>query len=270
MIEVTEINRYPLTGASAQSLEVAHVVPAGIDLDRALVLFDDSVEGDIKPRISQRELPMLACFGAIATEATTELYIPNYGNFYVDADATGELVTVSEFGDETPCFDLGDDFARRFQRSLNRPDIRLGLKTPEWLAGGVVAPSERTNRPIHIVTRATIREIQRRLPSAQFGADRFRPGVLVDGDIEPFEENEWVGKQLTIAGVAFFVSKLTARCPVPGYDQRRGINRKDVPKAYRELPKNDKNKPVVGVYAYPMLGLGESGDIAIGDIVSLS
>ncbi len=48
------------------------------------------------------------------------------------------------------------------------------------------------------------------------------------------------------------VSRPTERCPVPGYDQRTGTNRKDVPKLYRELPKSDDNKPIVGVYLYRM------------------
>ena len=276
MIEVTGIFRYPLTGAAAESLEVSNVLPSGLEHDRHLVLYDSSVEGKVKPRVSQKQLPRLACYGAFAHDETTELYLPNYGNFFVDESSVGEPVMVEEFGDATPCFDLGDQFANRFSSQLGRPALRLAIKSLDWIAGRVVPVADRACQPMHLVSMPTVRVLQARQPQSNFGAERFRANVWADGDIEPFAENDWVGKTIVINGEEYMVSRPTERCPVPGYDQRTGVNRKDVPKLYRELPKSDEKKPIVGVYLYRVARGQSVGDaqthpqIALGQELELA
>lgn len=170
---------------------------------------------------------------------------------------------VDEFGDQVPANDMGDRFAARLSQFLGVPGVRLARKAQDWLAGGVTPPALRHNRAIHIVNRATVRAVQARMPESTFGTERFRPSIVVDGEIEAFQENEWLNEQIVIGGVTYAVNALTKRCPVPGYDQRMGRNRKDVPKLYRDLPKAD-NKPVFGVYAYPLIAIGDGAELTVG------
>ncbi len=74
MIEVTGVHRYPLTGARAESLEIATVAPAGIKGDRVLVLYDGNNESPAKPRVSQLRARPLATVAAVMAPEAVELY----------------------------------------------------------------------------------------------------------------------------------------------------------------------------------------------------
>jgi hypothetical protein len=44
---------------------------------------------------------------------------------------------------------------------------------------------------------------------------RFRPNAIINGrGMQPFEEFSWVGRVITIGGISWFVSNITARCSV--------------------------------------------------------
>lgn len=264
MIEVVQICRYPLTGARAETLEHADILASGLRGDRKLLLYQAASEDEPAKRASQLEFPSLSCVQARTAEDSTEIYIPNYGNFYIqDTDDPTEL-TINEFGDQVPAVDAGDAFARRFQKYLGKENLRLAQKSAAWMLGGLTHPQERVNRPLHIVSMASVRELQQRMPLANFGAERFRPNIVIDGDLEPFEENQWLEHPVVINGIAYQITQLTQRCPVPGYDQRTGAKKKDVPKLYKGLQKNSKNRPVFGVYAVPTLNTNEETTVGLG------
>jgi hypothetical protein len=46
--------------------------------------------------------------------------------------------------------------------------------------------------------------------------ERFRPNVVLDGDLEPFAEDDWV--EVQVGEVRLRVSEPCDRCPVPGID----------------------------------------------------
>lgn len=270
MIEVTQICRYPLTGGRAEVLETAELLGSGLKDDRKLLLYrPGQTEEDPPKRVSQLEYSTLACVQARTTEGATELYIPNYGNFYVSNTDDQPDIVVDEFTDHVPVIDTGDQFARRFQRYLGSETVRLAQKSAAWMRGEVVAPSKRSNRPLHIVSMASVRALQAKLPTARFGVERFRPNIVIDGDLEPFEENKWLEHSIVINGVACRITKLTQRCPVPGYDQWTGIKKKDVPKGYRMLEKDIKNRPIFGVYAVPELKVDQSAIVQLSEQIEI-
>lgn len=268
MIEVAGVYRYPLTGARAEVLSAATVGPSGIEGDRNLVLYDALADDVVMPRVSQLKIRALAKVACNYGDRFVEYCLPNYGNFYVDSKSHGDEVVVAEFGDEVPCHDMGDLHANRLQRQLGHEGIRLAKKTEEWLTGGTVRPSERHNRPIHIVSAVTLRELQNRARGMginnTFQADRFRPNIVIDGSLVAFEENEWQGSRIIIGDVAYFIQEPTPRCPVPGFDQRTGQSMKDIPKLYRGMPQNEEGTALMGVYAYPVMEVGDSAGLAVG------
>jgi uncharacterized protein YcbX len=255
MSEVVGLYRYPLTGARAENLEDAQLNRNGIVGDRELVLYESRQQEDgSHMRVSQKEIRDIARISAFTTVQGIELVYPNYGNFYVPKLVEGKEVRVDEFGDITPAYDCGDAFARRFEYFTGKPSIRLAQKSKAWRFGdSEISPIKRRNRPVHIIHESTIKELRRRSPKSNFGADRFRPNIVLDGPEEAFCENALLEKMIEIGNAVMQVHDVTRRCSVPGNDQTTGKNLKDIPKLYPSVPKaEDDGKPIIGVYAYPI------------------
>jgi uncharacterized protein YcbX len=68
--------------------------------------------------------------------------------------------------------------------------------------------------PVHLVTSAAIRSLERDLPGSVIDARRFRPNILVDwpdGD-EPVPEHGWIGREIRIGNVVLRGREPCGRC----------------------------------------------------------
>ena len=66
---------------------------------------------------------------------------------------------------------------------------------------------------VHILTTATLKQLQTVYPQGSFEARRFRPNLIVAPREEGFVENSWVGRTLVIGeGVRLKVTCATGRC----------------------------------------------------------
>ena len=275
MSQIESINRYPLSGAQADPLEESLLNLNGIVGDRYFLLYRPEAKPEGSDRISQKQFPRLAQLAACYTRSSTAMQItfPDQAAIEVPlSDGLGGDWLVNEFGDATPVIDewyWQSDYLSDFLGI----QVRLGQKSPAWFRnedGHYPKPAERSIAPLHIVSRASVAELQLRAGTTDFGAERFRPNLVVDTDEAPFSENEWVGRVLMVGRTAVQIHRGTKRCPIPGYDQKTGENKKDVPKLYRDLPKSaGDNKPLFGVYGYPLLRLGENEVICVGDRIEI-
>lgn len=277
MAEVVSLNQFPVTGAQAQAKMSLLLNAAGPEGSRLFVLYDPTVDPEQAfNRVSQKEHNALA--------RVTSKYVTNYdgdkdllvgfdghGIGLVCVNQEGERVTVNEWGDQVPAFDAGDRIAEQFSEYLGGASVRLAQKSSAWIHQTPDDIQDRTNAPLHIVTTASVRELQARAGNTDFGAERFRPDMVVDLGDEPFIENDLVGSVLRVGGALIAIRRATKRCPVPGVDQITGVNRKDVPKLYRSLAKSssEKPKPIFGVYGYPLIELGDVKLVCVGDEVSV-
>ena len=82
----------------------------------------------------------------------------------------------------------------------------LGMPVTLAREGGV---SHFDASPIHLVTTASLRWLQSRLPQSRVDERRFRPNITVASDEC---ELSWVGKTLGIGGVTLRVTAPTGRC----------------------------------------------------------
>jgi uncharacterized protein YcbX len=68
--------------------------------------------------------------------------------------------------------------------------------------------------PLSLITTQTIARLGE-MVGARLEVQRFRPNMLVEAsDTAPFQEDEWVGRVLTIGGMAMRVDKRDGRCVV--------------------------------------------------------
>lgn len=68
--------------------------------------------------------------------------------------------------------------------------------------------------PIHLVTSAAIRSLERELPGSVIDVRRFRPNILVDWPDEPeaIPEHGWVGREIRIGDVVLKGREPCGRC----------------------------------------------------------
>lgn len=281
MAYVDSLHYYPLSGARPISPENFDVSAAGAVHDRLFVLYNSRINArDGENRVSQKQIRQLAQVSitpeVVFDEQVFSITAPGIDTLLL-TDFDGEPDTqVNEFGDIVPAFDTGsarlylDPIVSAYEESNDLVgNIRLAQKHPLWFFVGFEEAKNRTVAPLHIVTSSSVEALQRLAKTSSFGAERFRPNIVVDteGSV-PFIENDWIGRTIYVGGVPVLLTRPTKRCPVPGYDQVTGENKKDIPKLYPGLEHVD-GKPIFGVYGYPILDAGDVAEINIGDSIYL-
>ena len=213
---VAELWRYPVKSMRGERIERAEVTPAGLVGDRAwaVVDVDSGMVGSAKhPRLWAALLQCQAWYPSPPTAGppgAVAIRLP-------DGRRTGS--------DDPEVHDL-------LSRHLGRP-VRLVSEAPEgnsylavWpegvmpdeylaqvrvpggeaegtltrLANAVAAPPGTffDVAALHVLTRSALRELGDRVPSSRFDVERYRPNVVLEGDVAPFVENGWPGAVLTL------------------------------------------------------------------------
>ncbi len=122
---------------------------------------------------------------------------------------------------------------------------------------------------LHILTTASLTELQKRYPSGRMESRRFRPNLIISTHAEQtgFVENDWVGKTLRIGEVRLLITDPCPRCVMPTLAQSDLAKDNKILKVIAEntvyVPFADKALPSVGVYAKVL----QAGIIKRSDVV---
>ena len=88
---------------------------------------------------------------------------------------------------------------------------------------------------------------------------RFRSNIIIEG-INPWEELDWIGKNIEINGLFFKVEKPVNRCLAINCNPVSGIRDKNVLKSMLDI--QDKKPPV---FAIKLIPLNAEGEIIVGN-----
>jgi len=98
-----------------------------------------------------------------------------------------------------------DDADDRDREDGTLTELTLALSSPAGTFFDVAA--------LHVVTASTLARLGELEPESRFAVERYRPNVVISGEIEPFAENTWAGCELEIGGgIAASVVMPTMRC----------------------------------------------------------
>ena len=119
----------------------------------------------------------------------------------------------------------------------------------------------------HLMSSATLAACAQARPDLNWDVRRFRPNLLIDvaDGIEPFGEEAWVGRTLTMGTVELSVQSPTVRCAMPlraqpGLEQQPGLDRQPAMfAAMNELNTTYPNH--LGIY----LQVVRPGTVTVGD-----
>ncbi|MGX1788558.1 MOSC domain-containing protein [Bosea sp. NPDC055332] len=187
MGEVAELWRYPVSSMAGEQLDQLDVDAGGVAGDRIWGLLD-------------------AATGRIASPGREKHFI---GVPRAHAKAVEEGVALSLDGERW----AGPQDTELLEGLSQAFGFMPLLKPFDAVGSGGFRPRYE-HAPIHLVTRAAIRSLERELPGSVIDVRRFRPNILVDWPDggEAIPEHGWIGREIRIGDVVLKGREPCGRC----------------------------------------------------------
>jgi uncharacterized protein YcbX len=219
-VTLTDLHVYPIKSCRGITLESARLAPTGFTDDRHWML--------VRPNgrfITQREYPRMALIGTQVDADALTLAAPGMSAISVPREMSGEsrAVTVWKFdGRGIDCGDAAAAWASQFLETPLRL-VRFDSSAPrecseEWTPGTRATTEFSDGYPILVISRASLAELNSRLPRA-LPMERFRPNVVIDG-VDAYDEDRI--HELRAGPVTLRIVKPCTRCSITTTDQQRG------------------------------------------------
>ena len=247
MIEVTRLYRYPIKGLSAQPLaRVALDAGKPFPHDRIFALARPGapIDGE-DPKWAKKGLFLMLMLDENLAKVATLL------------DPETMRLTVTEGNREVASAELSDRADRteienlfwRLLPTLPGPPVLVRSRGGHFM--------DKPDNVISLINLATVRSLEQ-----QWGVEidplRFRANIYIDG-ARPWEEFDWVGKDIRIGDAVFAVDRKNGRCGATNVNPTTARRDLDIPSSLRATF-GHKN---LGVY----LIVRDAGEIAVGNSV---
>lgn len=210
MITLKNIYRYPVKSLSPQPLEAIDLNPGdGLKGDRCYALAPGStaLNGTTTEWMAKNNFLVLVKHEKLAALETTF------------DDDTG-ILTVQRGGKQVARGNLDDPIGRTmiesFFTAYMGDQARGQIKIAKAADGHSL--EDQSSRSVSIINLATVRDMERVQGSA-IDPLRFRGNLYIDG-AEPWQEFEWLGKDISIGGVTLTVRERTGRCGATGVNPK--------------------------------------------------
>jgi uncharacterized protein YcbX len=257
---VAELISYPVKSCAGVPLTEALLTEAGLAHDRTFMVVD--ADGVFR---SQRRDPLLAVVQPALSEdgALLTLGAPNVEDLSIEVALGAARRDVLLFGNRYHGIDQGGAVAEWLSSVLGRT-ARLVRVPPEhqrvtdgWTRG---TSAYADSSPIHAISRATLRELNRRLAGAAVPMSRFRPNIVIDGWECPHMEDQ--ARRVRMGNAELGYAKLAIRCAVALVDQGSGV--KAGPEPIRTLA-TYRRMPGDGVAFGAKFSVLQTGKLTVGD-----
>jgi len=231
VIRLDGIHLHPVKSTAVRPVLHGDVEPWGLSGDRRWMVVD--AEGEcVTAREEHRLLSVTADTPATAPELAAALRLTAPGRAPLEVDVPrGPAVPVTVHGRGLEGVEAPDEAAAWFPAVLGRDDLRLvHVHSPRPLSPTHGRPGEATAfadaYPVTLASRASLARLREWVattaeergeePRSPLAVERFRPNLVVDGDLEPFEEDRW--PRVRVGAVEFRVAKPVDRCVLTTID----------------------------------------------------
>ena len=231
MTRLDGIHLHPVKSTAVRPVLHGDVEPWGLRGDRRWMVVDATGEC-----VTAREEPRLFTVTADTVDTDAGLTValrlsaPGHGSLEVE-EPHGRAVPVTVHGRGLEAVAAPDEAAAWFGEVLGRDDLRLvHVHRPRPLSPTHARPGEATAfadaYPVTLASAASLRRLRDWVAETALerGEDarpplvveRFRPNLVVDGDLDPFEEDRW--RRVQVGAVEFRVVKPVDRCVMTTVD----------------------------------------------------
>jgi uncharacterized protein YcbX len=265
-MRVESLRRYPVKSMLGEVVNSMYVDEQGAEGDRRLALVD-AVTGHVASAKQARLWRGLLKCTANGSTGRVSIGLPDGTNVAADDPAVDELLS-RLLGRRVRLISQRPDGA-----TLERPDPEklLELGVDAEVGGRILKIGQATpgdsftdDAPLHAITTATLEHIG-------VEALRYRPNLVIatPAGHPPYDEDNWIGRDLTVGEARLRVLASTSRCVVPTLEHgalARAPQALRTPAAENRLQAGSSGaQPCAGVY----LEVVGKGVIAIGDRVTL-
>ncbi|MBS0242287.1 MAG: MOSC domain-containing protein [Proteobacteria bacterium] len=244
--EIVGLYRYPVKGLSAESLDhVALDVGKTFPHDRAYAI--ENGAGRFDPD-DPKYLPKIHFLMLMRDERLATLS--------TQFDDTTDTLTVLRDGRQVARGNLTTPIGRKLIEQFFAAYMKGELRgAPKVVSAPDHSFSDVAAKCVHIVNLASLRELER-VTGRKLSPIRFRPNVVIDG-VPPWEEFNWLGREIDLGSVRLKVFKRTQRCDATNVDPATGAREGSIP---AELQRTWGHADF-GVYAKVI----SAGELKIGD-----
>lgn len=217
---LSALNIYPVKSCRGIPLQNARVSESGLADDRHWMM--------VRPQgrfVTQRELPRMALIGTSVSAEALQLTAPGMPALTVAREGAGLPVGIVVWKFSGGGIDYGDEAAQWCTQYLGTP-LRLvrfdasqeRVCNPEWTQGLRAVTQFADGYPVLIISRASLAELNSRLPK-ELPMARFRPNVVID-DVGAYDEDRI--HELATDEVTLRIVKPCTRCSITTTDQQSG------------------------------------------------
>ena len=275
---VISLRRYPVKSMTGEKLTETVLTQRGLLGDRAYALVDTQTGNVASGKNPRKWSRLLSCRSefidpprSVETIPTVRITLPDGETVASDQEDVhdvlsrflGHQVQLTAAPPSAPNLEICLTGLEGIAPKDTVLDIAMGKGAPEgtFFDFGVV----------HIITTASLAQLQEHYPAGSFDERRFRPNIVVESaqGETGFVENEWIGHTIAIGDeVRLQVFEPTGRCVMTTLAQGDlphdpGILRTAADHNRVHVAALDKDLPSVGVYANVLNG----GTIRTGDSV---
>lgn len=264
MIELSQINIYPVKSCKGISLTRSEVVPLGLKNDRRWMAVDP--QGNF---LSQRCLPRMALIEPAISSKSLMLKAPDFDSIEIPLQADlPDLCSVRIWDDVCTARDCGEEVAKWLTEFLETKS-RLVTMGDEF--NRIVDANYSQNRdqvsfadafPLLLISSASLRDLNERLDHP-VPMNRFRPNLVVSG-CDPYAEDQW--SRISVGGLIMYVCKPCSRCATPTVDQSTGMKGSEPLATLATYRKGVDNKVFFG---QNLINEQKAGELVLGMEVSI-
>jgi uncharacterized protein YcbX len=219
-MHISELAIHPLKSARRVTVPALELTDLGPAWDRRWMLADN-----VGRFVTQRTHPRLCLLEARVEEGRLTLAAPGMPRLEVAESSTPAIVAVTVWNDTVPAHAPSaaadawcSEFLQMPVRLVFMPETTVRAVDPHY-----AGPGQRTafsdGFPLLLVTQASLDHLNDLLGAAGLASvdwRRFRPNLVVAGDLAPHAEDGW--RRLLIGDAELAVVKPCSRCVIPSID----------------------------------------------------
>ncbi|KAJ3045695.1 hypothetical protein HDV00_007821 [Rhizophlyctis rosea] len=290
-IKITSLTIYPIKSCGGYEVTSWPIGPTGLLLDRRWVVVDE--DGKAMTQKRSAKMAAICVVGVDVKEGWVDIRAPGMERvrLWIDDEGDGDV----QGGLARVCGDCVKTTSSTNTTISTYLSTYLGLPCRLVRAANETHPrTSRLHRSTYcvdppplsnaavgfanesqylVISRPSIRHLSGLIPGqmGELDVTRFRANIVVDGDLEPYEEDGWKGRRLGIGEGEFQVLGPCHRCRMVCIDQKTG---EQYTEPYSTLAKCRMVKGVGVVFGMhlafvPGSGGGLGGLLRVGDVLKV-